>query len=792
MEQYVLHGLGNCHQSLIFNNESYAAGRTIEFRLVAICTGDVQSVPSNVVSYTYPGATITPTPTRTLSGPSPTRTRTQTRTRTPTVVMGTICQPPRNMTFNRYDVSQRAIYFDFDAPISGGLTRLHYQPQYRRLPRTFWSTPSFTVSATATSWGIIFGESFTPGRTIEFRLLAICTGDVESAPSNVVSYTYPGATPTPTSPFTRTNTPAMTTAPCQASNLRWTDTDLPIISMAWTNPPGVTAIELRYRIGNSGTTYTLSASDTTATLTRTDSDRGFFTTFTIATTCGSLQGTAVSPTVILTAPTRTSTPTITGTPTRTPTITISPPSLFCPAPSNLRFVELTDSSAVVTWNPVTYNIQCQPTNLRYTSTDPTDIQVEWDNPPHITAGRYSYGYGGTGWFDPFVTDADADPARNRIEVYQLEVQTRCSDGTEGTAITSLLRFNYGPRGEVSVEEEASGWPYGPPLDLRVSGSADKYLKLRWAAPAEGGAPKYRWEIRLNGSVASTSETTALSADVVNPSQPGDELTITVYSLYEHPEFGRLEYLVREISSREGGSEPRAPTGYYLSWSINGEEFFDPSFPYTIYIHEVVIGGAWSAGDTVRVRLQTLCTERPTEIVSSFVYTGTVAIPSATPTPTNTPFGIPPPTPTDHPGYSICPRPSNPRFDYANVDGVFYSFNPATYDVPCQATNLRYTSTSMDDVRLTWTNPANVSSIRINGPGSGGIDDDEPFTAEFDSDMTRFGINNITFQLRLFTRCTDGTRGVEVSQPLIFGTGYEPFGRAVQPYTRHRIRGDSQR
>ena len=238
--------------ALIFNNESFAAGRTIEFRLVAVCTGDVQSAPSNVVSYTYPGPTITPT--RTSTGPSPTRTRTPTRTMVPTD-----CRPPRNMTFNRYNASNRAVYFNFNAPLSGGLTRLHYQPQYRRLPSTSWLTTPFTVSATATTWNIIFGESFSPGRTIEFRLLAICTGDVLSNPSNVVSYTYPGATITPTRTIsrpsrtstriltstrtptrtrtaTRTSTigPSPTSAACPApTNLRFTRFSNSNVSIRW-------------------------------------------------------------------------------------------------------------------------------------------------------------------------------------------------------------------------------------------------------------------------------------------------------------------------------------------------------------------------------------------------------------------------------------------------------------------------------------------------------------------------------------------------------------------------------
>ena len=175
-------------------------------------------------------------------------------------VTGTICQPPRNMTFNRYNASNRAVYFDFNAPLSGGLTRLHYQPQYRRLPSTSWLTTSFTVSATATSWSIIFtNESFTPGRTIEFRLLAICTGDVQSVPSNVVSYTYPGATITPTTISrpsrtstinehqdpdahqrtitpTRTSTigPSPTSAACPApTNLRFTRFSNSNVSIRW-------------------------------------------------------------------------------------------------------------------------------------------------------------------------------------------------------------------------------------------------------------------------------------------------------------------------------------------------------------------------------------------------------------------------------------------------------------------------------------------------------------------------------------------------------------------------------
>ena len=48
------------------------------------------------------------------SGPS-------TDTFTPThTVPPTACQPPRNMTFDRYVASTNSIFFDFDAPVSGG------------------------------------------------------------------------------------------------------------------------------------------------------------------------------------------------------------------------------------------------------------------------------------------------------------------------------------------------------------------------------------------------------------------------------------------------------------------------------------------------------------------------------------------------------------------------------------------------------------------------------------------------------------------------------------------------
>ena len=153
-----------------------------------------------------------------------------------------VCQPPLNMTFNRYNDFSRVISFDFDAPVADGLTRLHYQPQYRRLPGTTWFDASFTVLATRTSWAIIFNnESYTPGRTIEFRLLSICTGDVRSAPSNVVSYTYPGATPTPSSTFSGPSpTPTMTMGPSPTSascpvptNLRFTRFSNSNVSIRW-------------------------------------------------------------------------------------------------------------------------------------------------------------------------------------------------------------------------------------------------------------------------------------------------------------------------------------------------------------------------------------------------------------------------------------------------------------------------------------------------------------------------------------------------------------------------------
>ena len=473
-----------------------------------------------------------------------------------------------------------------------------------------------------------------------------------------------------------------------------------------------------------------------------------------------------------------------------------PPPSFCPAPTGLRFLSLTGDGARVAWNPVNYNIQCQASNLRYTSTHPNDVQVEWDNPPHITQGRYSYGYGGSSFFEPFVTATNAQPGARRIEVFQLEVQTRCSDGTEGTAVTSLLQFDYGRRsdepGAVSDLPDQSSWPYGPPQDLRVTGSEEKYLRLSWTAPEQGIPDGYRWEVRLNGSVANTSETSALSATVPNTSGPGDELTITVYSLYDHPEFGRIEYLVRAIIERDGDGQiaPRSPTGYYLSWSFNGEEFFEPSFPYSIYIHDILLGQFLIPGDRIQLRLQTLCTESPEPSVSNFVFSSIMTVPDHTPTPTETPFGTPPPTPTDDPGYSSCPRPRNPRFDYANTDGVFFSFDPPSYTNPCEVSGLRYTSRDLDDVRLEWTNPSNLSYISLSGTGAGGDADDPPFISDFYLDLTRFNTNNITFQLVVFTSCTDGTVGVRVSSPLIFGTGFDPFGAGRHPYARQPIQGQS--
>ena len=763
----------NTSWALIFNNESFTFGRTIEFRLLSICTGNVRSDPSNVVFYTYPAEPGTATSTFT---PVP-----------------SVCQPPRNMTFNRYADSTRFIYFDFTAPVSGGLNRLHYQPQYRRLPSTTWTSTSFTVASNRTEWNVRFtNESFTAGRTFEFRLLAVCTGNVESVPSNVVSYTYPGPT--------QTNTPSAPLECQPARNMtfnRYEDSDVSIY-FDFDAPVSGSLSRLhfqpQYRRLPSGAWID---PDFTVAANRTDWGIRFFTDFftsgrtlefrLISVCTGNVESEPSNvvaytfPGPILT-PTYTGTPTRTDTPTITPTITLAPPPSFCPAPSGLRFLTLTDDDTSVTWNPVNYNIQCQVSNLRYTSTDPNDVQVEWDNPPHITEGRYSYGYGGSSFFEPFVTDADAQPGERRIEDFQLEVQTRCSDGTEGTAVTSLLQFDYGPRSEeqgtVLDLPDQSSWPYGPPQDLEVAGTEEKYLRLSWTAPEKGIPDGYRWEVRRNGSVVNTSETSALSATVPNTSRPGDELTITVYSLYDHPEFGRIEYLVRAIIEREGDGQigPRSPTGYYLSWSLNGEEFFEPSFPYTIYIYDVTLGGYFNPGDRVQLRLQTLCTERPEPIVSNFVFSSIMTVPDNTPTPTETPFGTPPPTPTDHPGYSSCPRPGNPRFDYANTDGVFFSFNPASYTNPCEVSGLRYTSTSIDDVRLEWTNPSNLVHLRINGLASGSLQDDEPFTTDWDQDLTRFNTDNITFELILFSRCSDGTQGVRTSQPLVFGTGFEPFAQ----------------
>ncbi len=719
---------------VIFTDESFTEGRTLEFRLVAICTGNVESVPSNVVSYTYPGST--PTNTNTPSGPTATNTNTPTRTSTPTpthTVPPTTCNPPRNMTFNRYNTSNRFIYFDFDAPLSGGLNRLHYQPQYRRLPSTGWTDMSFTVAANRTNWAVIFNnESFTIGRTIEFRLLSVCTGNVRSNPSNVVSYTYPGPT--------QTNTPSAPLECQPARNMtfnRYQDSDVSIyfdfdapfsggLSRLHFQPqyrrlPSVVWIDPAFTVAANRTDWNVRFSNDLLTSGRTYE-------FRLISVCTGNVESIPSNVVSYTFPGPTLTPTYTNTPTVTPTITTVPPPSFCPAPTGLRFLSLTGDGARVAWNPVNYNIQCQASNLRYTSTHPNDVQVEWDNPPHITQGRYSYGYGGSSFFEPFVTATNAQPGARRIEVFQLEVQTRCSDGTEGTAVTSLLQFDYGRRsdepGAVSDLPDQSSWPYGPPQDLRVTGSEEKYLRLSWTAPEQGIPDGYRWEVRLNGSVANTSETSALSATVPNTSGPGDELTITVYSLYDHPEFGRIEYLVRAIIERDGDGQiaPRSPTGYSLSWSFNGEEFFEPSFPYSIYIHDILLGQFLIPGDRIQLRLQTLCTESPEPIVSNFVFSSIMTVPDHTPTPTETPFGTPPPTPTDDPGYSSY---TNPVRD-------------------------------LDDVRLEWTNPSNLSYISLSGTGAGGDADEPPFISDFYLDLTRFNTNNITFQLVVFTSCTDGS------------------------------------
>ena len=282
---------------------------------------------------------------------------------------------------------------------------------------------------------------------------------------------------------------------------------------------------------------------------------------------------------------------------------------------------------------------------------------------------------------------------------------------------------------------------------------------------------------------------------------GNQLALMVYSLYDDKDFGPIEYaeITRyELDERMVGV--RDPLGYDVTFNQNGEGFGEDFIGDPIYNRWRFL--AWTSGsdpgDTFQFRVRSVCTENPDEfaedryIVSAWVYSGTVTIPTPTPTPTHTPFGTPPPTPTDHPGYSSCPRPGNPRFDYANTDGVFFSFNPASYTNPCEVSGLRYTSTSIDDVRLEWTNPSNLVHLRINGLASGSLQDDEPFTTDWDQDLTRFNTDNITFELILFSRCSDGTRGVRTSQPLVFGTGFEPFRAASHPYARQPIHWSIQR
>ena len=322
----------------------HTAGFTIGTRISISYT----SRPSSTTTLIFNSGPLSST-SCTTSDDTPTPTLTPTLT-----VVATDCQPPRNMTVNRYDSSSRLLYFDFTAPRSGGLTRLHYQPQYRRLPTTAWTTSSFTVSATSTGWRIIFNnESFAAGRTFEFRLVAICTGDVQSAPSNVVSYTYPGATPTPTptpmpgNTSTHTPIPFSFTADAICSNGN--------VSLSWNAYPGAIRYVVIYAEQDppyethSFTTVNLSVTFLNVV------QNGYSDGDTIDVDVAAiLEGGHVVITVSCTVSTAAPTPTPTFTPAPDPP-TDTPSPLMCPRPTNPSFPILRRNNVQIRWNTVDFS-----------------------------------------------------------------------------------------------------------------------------------------------------------------------------------------------------------------------------------------------------------------------------------------------------------------------------------------------------------------------------------------------------------------------------------------------------
>ena len=448
----------NTSWALIFNNESFTFGRTIEFRLLSVCTGAVESDPSNVVSYTYPAEPGTATSTFT---PVP-----------------SVCQPPRNMTFNRYADSTRFIYFDFDAPVSGGLNRLHYQPQYRRLPSTGWTDVSFTVAANNTSWAVRFtNESFTTGRTIEFRLLSVCTGDVRSDPSNVISYTYPGPTPTntntPSGP-TATHTPTpITTSDCRsATNFRRSSTssDGFDVTYAWTRPTSgetISAFRREWR----ETTDNPSAAWVSA-----DVFSAAITSFSLA---GGpiLAGRTFQNRVITICGSNTSAPSNHTTytypeaedNTATPTNTSSS---GCAPVFNVRLERLSDTTLRLTYNrPLT-----PPSNsdVTFQSRLPggTFTDIKMFNDSHSGA-EVSYIVGDSPGFDDFVV--------SNME-YRVSIVRNCSGGMVSNAVLSNIAPSVAPTGT------NTNTPAPPACGARMLNDGGSYRDRRGPRGADRSGP----------------------------------------------------------------------------------------------------------------------------------------------------------------------------------------------------------------------------------------------------------------------------------------------------------------
>ena len=172
-------------------------------------------------------------------------------------------------------------------------------------------------------------------------------------------------------------------------------------------------------------------------------------------------------------------------------------------------------------------------------------------------------------------------------------------------------------GQSNVQMDGDrAWPYGPPVNPTITDIDDKTVQLRWEEPAEGPAPQYRWEIRLDGSVVSTGTTMHRSVTTDRVWSGGNQLALMVYSLYDDKDFGPIEYaeITRyELDERMVGV--RDPLGYDYYFNENGEGFgedFRDLFSTLTVSRFVAWRSSADPGDTLQFRIRSICTINPDE------------------------------------------------------------------------------------------------------------------------------------------------------------------------------------